>query len=625
MMPANKSTRRPRRASRRTCRRLCAPTTRRSTESAHKLFVDVSKVRSSVVRVERDLATHHALQAVLALLARWPAKAERSLLALGLSASQFVALLRAATDLAAAAPPALRESLLHGSSSQLQGAEAGAQSSAADDVAHIAMHHLPIGAIAPFVLDVLRREPQALSTTLYEIAGTLALEAKLAEGASDAPTRRRRACAASWRRTANVEFALSMLDLLSADPSLDTSPLLHIGTLDALLRCVRFSAPQHRVHAANALLRVVRQLRESGNSKLPAAALREHIRILHSMLQESHANDMRDSDIVLSVMSMRYAALISEFEMLAAPLEATQTLFDTKVAARAGSHEDDPTEIFGMEELERDSCSIENSLECEIVRQSFPSVGSKRWVTSGKWMYEAHVGSECAQIGWANEKFRSNIARGEGVGDDAESWAYDGLRQRKWHRGWGAYGDRWKEGDIVSCYLDLDEGTMTFSLNGKSMGVAYTGIKAEGRGFRAAASFDKKLIFNLGHSPFESPQSGFQPIDDMDSLYRADLEAFRRLYYVTELFNKRDAAERVASAAAAAKKSPSSRGAASDAGGDAADERRLAHGAAQRWQQRGGGGGLIGVGARRRGQVAVRRHQRCGAGGGGGGREHVQL
>jgi hypothetical protein len=530
----------------------------RSTESVHKLFVDVSKVRSSVVRVERDLATHHALQAVLALLARWPAKAERSLLALGLSATQFVALLRAATDLAAAAPPALRDSLLHGSSSQLQGAEAGAQSStAADDVAHIAMHHLPIGAIAPFVLDVLRREPQALSTTLNEIAGTLALEAKLAEGASDgadeAAARVRRELAAH----SNIEFALSMLDLLSADPSLDTSPLLHIGTLDALLRCVRFSAPQHRVHAANALLRVVRQLRDAGNSKLPAAALRDHIRILHSMLQESHANDMRDSEIVLSVMSMRYAALISEFEMLAAPLEATQALFDTKVAARAGSHEDDPTDIFGMEELERDSCSIENSLECEIVRQSFPSVGSKRWVTSGKWMYEVQVGSECAQIGWANEKFRSNIARGEGVGDDAESWAYDGLRQRKWHRGWGAYGDRWKEGDIVSCYLDLDEGTMSFSLNGKSMGVAYNGIKVEGRGLRAAASFDKKLIFNLGHSPFESPQSGFQPIDDMDSLYRADLEAFRRLYYVTELFNKRDAAERVASAATS-KKSPSS-------------------------------------------------------------------
>jgi hypothetical protein len=205
---------------------------------------------------------------------------------------------------------------------------------------------------------------------------------------------------------------------------------------------------------------------------------------------------------------------------------------------------------------------IENNVECEILRQSFPSVGSKRWVTSGKWMYEAHVYSECAQIGWANERFRSNIARGEGVGDDAESWAYDGLRQRKWHRGWGAYGERWKEGDVVSCYLDLDAGVMTFALNGKSMGVAYTGIKADGRGFRAAASFDNKLVFNLGHSPFEAPQSGFKPIDDMDTLYRADLEAFSRLYYITDLFAKRDAAERAAAAAAsgtgAARKSPSS-------------------------------------------------------------------
>ncbi len=75
----------------------------------------------------------------------------------------------------------------------------------------------------------------------------------------------------------------------------------------------------------------------------------------------------------------------------------------------------------------------------------------------------------CEQIGWAGTQFRAD-AKGDGVGDDAYSWAYDGNRLRKWHAGEFAYSNtRWKSGDVVGVLLDLDTpgGVMRFQLNGR--------------------------------------------------------------------------------------------------------------------------------------------------------------
>lgn len=81
------------------------------------------------------------------------------------------------------------------------------------------------------------------------------------------------------------------------------------------------------------------------------------------------------------------------------------------------------------------------------------------------------------------------------MGDDDQSWAYDGLRERRWHKGWAEYGRKWKDGDVVSCTLDLDSTpvSMAFYLNGVSLGVAYQDFEMPNE-FRAAASFDKKLV-----------------------------------------------------------------------------------------------------------------------------------
>lgn len=103
-----------------------------------------------------------------------------------------------------------------------------------------------------------------------------------------------------------------------------------------------------------------------------------------------------------------------------------------------------------------------------------------------------------AQIGWAQPPspntatstssaagwFAPNSETGDGVGDDAYSYAYDGSRGICLHQsqsqpygsGTGSSGSnprKWKAGDTVGCWLDLQRGEISYSLNGESLGVAY--------------------------------------------------------------------------------------------------------------------------------------------------------
>uniref|UniRef100_A0A3Q1G7U7 Ring finger protein 123 n=1 Tax=Acanthochromis polyacanthus TaxID=80966 RepID=A0A3Q1G7U7_9TELE len=93
-------------------------------------------------------------------------------------------------------------------------------------------------------------------------------------------------------------------------------------------------------------------------------------------------------------------------------------------------------------------------------------------------------------------------------GDTPDSYAYDGNRVRKWNVTTTNYGKSWAAGDIVSCLIDLDEGTITFCLNGQSLGTAFSGIKT-GPGvayFPAISlSFKESVAFNFGSRPLRYP------------------------------------------------------------------------------------------------------------------------
>ncbi|ETI45966.1 hypothetical protein F443_09604 [Phytophthora nicotianae P1569] len=167
------------------------------------------------------------------------------------------------------------------------------------------------------------------------------------------------------------------------------------------------------------------------------------------------------------------------------------------------------------------ACIGEHDLMVEgLVGGGFASVGAPDClVSSGRWYYEAILHTNgCIQIGWADVAFCGAADRGDGVGDGAHSWAYDGWRQQRWHGRSSPWGSKWKQGDVVGCGIDADAGTIIFSLNGKmrsaNMGVAFRAIDFA-RGVYPCASFNRRerLQFNLGGTPFKyPPPPGFQPI-----------------------------------------------------------------------------------------------------------------
>ncbi|KAL4132957.1 hypothetical protein PRIC2_003286 [Phytophthora ramorum] len=167
------------------------------------------------------------------------------------------------------------------------------------------------------------------------------------------------------------------------------------------------------------------------------------------------------------------------------------------------------------------ACIGEHDLMVEgLVGGGFASVGAPDClVSSGRWYYEATLHTNgCIQIGWADVAFCGAADRGDGVGDGAHSWAYDGWRQQRWHGRSSPWGSKWKQGDVVGCGIDADAGTIIFSLNGKmrsaNMGVAFRAIDFA-RGVYPCASFNRRerLQFNLGGTPFKyPPPPGFQPI-----------------------------------------------------------------------------------------------------------------
>ena len=72
--------------------------------------------------------------------------------------------------------------------------------------------------------------------------------------------------------------------------------------------------------------------------------------------------------------------------------------------------------------------------------------------------------------------FRPNSDTGDGVGDDDSSFGYDGYRGLAFHAGEEKAvlsSASWKDGDVVGCTYNVAEGIVSYSLNGKDIGVEF--------------------------------------------------------------------------------------------------------------------------------------------------------
>ncbi|GLI58788.1 hypothetical protein VaNZ11_000546 [Volvox africanus] len=146
---------------------------------------------------------------------------------------------------------------------------------------------------------------------------------------------------------------------------------------------------------------------------------------------------------------------------------------------------------------------------------NFSSCRANVCVFSGKWQYETTIcSSGIMQIGWAT--LQCPFTSEEGVGDAPDSYAFDGKRVRKWHVRCTQYGEAWAAGDVIGCCLDLDRGEATFYRNGRSLGVAFTGIRTMQPNLAyfpaVSLSYSERCQLNFGAQPLQYPAPGYQPI-----------------------------------------------------------------------------------------------------------------
>lgn len=120
------------------------------------------------------------------------------------------------------------------------------------------------------------------------------------------------------------------------------------------------------------------------------------------------------------------------------------------------------------------------------------------------------VSAGLAQVGWADlTDFAPDTDSGDGVGDVGSSYAFDGSRCKKFNGGLEYdHGQLWNEGDVIGCKYDVSTGAISFSINGKEMGDAFTTDKA--RPLVPALSCNGGEILELHIHP---EQMKFRPAD----------------------------------------------------------------------------------------------------------------
>jgi ryanodine receptor 2 len=86
-------------------------------------------------------------------------------------------------------------------------------------------------------------------------------------------------------------------------------------------------------------------------------------------------------------------------------------------------------------------------------------------IKNGKWYYEVEIFTAGSiKIGWSNITQACTIAD---ISEDPDSYTFDCSAARKWHLGNDVFGKKCCIGDVVGVMIDLQDKTISFSLNGE--------------------------------------------------------------------------------------------------------------------------------------------------------------
>lgn len=122
----------------------------------------------------------------------------------------------------------------------------------------------------------------------------------------------------------------------------------------------------------------------------------------------------------------------------------------------------------------------------------------------GKYYYEAKVTDEgLCRVGW------STLAASLEVGTDRQSFGYGGTGKKSFAKQFDDYGEAFGIHDVIGCYLNLDNGVIGFSRNGKYLGDAFK-IQSnliKSAFFASVVLKNAEMKFNFGETPFQFPPS----------------------------------------------------------------------------------------------------------------------
>ena len=136
---------------------------------------------------------------------------------------------------------------------------------------------------------------------------------------------------------------------------------------------------------------------------------------------------------------------------------------------------------------------------------------SERGVLSGKHYYEATITDNgLCRIGFAtSDAFQE-------LGKDAFGFGFGGTGKKSNSGRFDTYGSSFGKGDVMGCFIDLEENTIAYSKNGRFFDIAFDiPGSLHGEAFFVACTLkNSSLTFNFGENgPFKHPPGfGYQPI-----------------------------------------------------------------------------------------------------------------